>query len=97
MTVQTTLADLESTSAAIFWAKKRCQQSTMTQKRLEALGIHFEVRDLAEHLADAERLRRAGHLAVPVVEPTNPTIPAWAGFRPDRIQALAATTARTRD
>ncbi|MFJ2470542.1 glutaredoxin domain-containing protein [Glutamicibacter sp. NPDC087583] len=87
MTVQSTFAD--PAPVAVVFTRKHCGPCGATVRRFEALGIPHEVRDLAEHLQDAERLRRQGHMQAPVVEPTSPSIPAWSGFRPERIATLA--------
>lgn len=73
------------------YTKEDCKQCELTQQRLEAKGIEFEVRSLEEpgNLAAAKAL---GHLAAPVVvfAPNGPgSEESWSGFRPDRIDEVA--------
>lgn len=68
------------------FSKPSCVQCTATYRALDKLGLEYEVVDLAEDEASLLDLMERGYRSAPVVRADDEY---WAGFRPDRIQALA--------
>lgn len=68
------------------YTKPMCKQCDLTKDRLTAKGIDFEIEDLTipENLEAAKAL---GFMSAPVVMVGDT---GWAGFRPDKIDELAA-------
>lgn len=68
------------------YTKPNCKQCDMTKDRLTALDIPYEVEDLLEP-ANLEAAKALGFMSAPVVMVGED---GWAGFRPDKINELAA-------
>lgn len=67
------------------YSKPQCPQCSLTKALMGAEGIEFVEEDILEpdNLAAAKAL---GHMSAPVVVAGEES---WAGFKPDRIKALA--------
>ena len=70
------------------FSRGKCVQCNATYRALDDNGIEFEVVDVDEHEAAQIRLQQLGFQQLPVVRPVG--VPAWWGFRPDKISELAA-------
>lgn len=68
------------------WTKSNCVQCEQTKKRMDQLGIRYEVKDLELNPLKLDEFKNKGFLQAPIVV-TDTKI--WAGFRPDKIQSLA--------
>ena len=73
-------------------SKPNCVQCAATTRTLDRLGIEYDKWDVE---SDPEAFTLAvnlGYMAVPVVIVSTPGEPDahWAGFRPERIEALVA-------
>ena len=68
------------------YSKPACAQCTATTRALSARGLDFEVIDLTEDDAAMTRVQELGYRQAPVVMAGDDH---WAGFRPDKIGALA--------
>lgn len=73
------------------YSKPACPQCTMTYRTLDSQGIGYRVVDVTEvEAAMLYVVEELGYRAAPVVvvddEPEN----HWSGFRPDKIQQVAA-------
>ena len=79
-----------STSTITVYSKPACVQCTATYRAMDKLGLHYEVIDLAEDEAALLDVMAMGYQQVPVVVDGDDH---WAGFRPDRIKALATVAA----
>lgn len=66
------------------YTKDACKQCDMTKDVLDAKGIVYEVRDLADPVNLAE-VKAHGYLQAPVVVTDEDH---WSGFRPDKIDEL---------
>ena len=83
-----------TTPAITFYSKPACVQCTMTKKALEKKGLAYAEVDITEDPAAlAYVTRELGYSQAPIVKISDTT--HWAGFRPDRIQSLAAALGRT--
>jgi glutaredoxin-like protein NrdH len=71
------------------FSKNKCVQCDATKAYLKDKGIPFEIVDLATNPEAYDTLIEAGFQAAPVVFAGDES---WAGFRPDRLDALAAQT-----
>lgn len=67
------------------YTKPHCSQCDMTKKKLDSLGIPYEVEDLTEE-GNLEAAKALGHTSAPVVVVGEES---WSGFRPDRINEIA--------
>ena len=72
------------------YTKPSCVQCNATYRALDAKGIDYEVHDLTEDPAALERMKSLGYLQAPVVVVDEEH---WSGFRPDKIDELAARLA----
>lgn len=63
-----------------------CVQCNATVRHLNRLGLEYVLKDAQEALT---ALREAGHTSAPVVYPEGLSGPSWAGYNPDKINALA--------
>lgn len=77
-------------SPVTVYSKPVCVQCTATYRALDKAGIDYTVVDLSTDEAAMEHVRSLGHMQAPVVTVGEES---WAGFRPDRIKALAALVA----
>lgn len=71
----------------IVYTLPSCVQCTATKRRLQARGIEFEVRDLAQDATKAAEFKELGFLTAPIVEYNGDV---WGGFNPDKIDAINA-------
>jgi len=69
------------------YSKPACVQCDATYRALDKKGIEYTVVDISADVGALERVRALGYLRAPVVVAGEES---WAGFRPDRITALAA-------
>ena len=74
-------------TAITIYTKPNCVQCNATYRALDAAGIDYEIRDLTLDPTALEQVKALGHLQAPVVIAGDDH---WAGFRPDKIDALAA-------
>ena len=72
------------------YTKPQCVQCGATIKALDKAGISYQLIDLAEDAEARDYVMALGYLQAPVVVTDHDH---WAGFRPDRIKALASTAA----
>ncbi|WP_045389213.1 glutaredoxin-like protein NrdH [Falsirhodobacter sp. alg1] len=68
------------------YSKPACVQCTATYRALDSKGISYSVIDLSEDADALARVTELGYRQVPVVVAGSDH---WAGFRPDKIGALA--------
>lgn len=71
----------------VVWSKPSCVQCTATYRKLDGLGLTYEVKDLTEHPDAIEAFRARGLLSAPVVIVGDD---AWSGFNPIKLAELAA-------
>lgn len=72
------------------YTKPGCVQCNATYRALDAKGIEYEVHDVTEDAAALELVKSLGYLQAPVVVTD---ADHWSGFRPDKIDELAAERA----
>ena len=72
------------------YTKPSCVQCTATYRALDSKGIEYEVLDLSQDPAALEQVKALGYLQAPVVITDEDH---WSGFRPDKIDELAARLA----
>lgn len=70
------------------FTKPDCPQCVFTKKKLDELGIEYVLRDVMEDGEALRTVKSLGYLAAPVV--LTEIGDHWSGFRPDRINQLAA-------
>lgn len=68
------------------YSKPACVQCTATTRALAAKGLEFDLVDLTLDEKAMARVSELGYRQVPVVMAGDEH---WAGFRPDKIAALA--------
>ncbi|MBY6089697.1 glutaredoxin-like protein NrdH [Pseudooceanicola sp. 502str34] len=68
------------------YSKPACVQCTATTRALDAKGLEFELVDLTQDADAMARVTELGYRQAPVVMAGDDH---WAGFRPDKIAALA--------
>lgn len=68
------------------YSKPACVQCTATIRAFERRGMDYKVIDISTDAEAHETVRGLGYLQVPVVVAGQEH---WAGFRPDKIGALA--------
>jgi glutaredoxin-like protein NrdH len=73
--------------AITVYTKPSCVQCNATYRALDSKGIEYDVLDLSEDPAALERVKSLGYLQAPVVITDEDH---WSGFRPDKIDELAA-------
>ena len=78
------------TMAITVYTKPSCVQCTATYRALDNKGIEYEVRDLSIDENALDAVKALGYLQAPVVITDEEH---WSGFRPDKINALAARLA----
>lgn len=69
------------------YTKPSCVQCNATYKALNERGIPFEKIDISQDLDALQFVQGLGHLQAPVVVTDDDH---WSGFRPDKIEGLAA-------
>lgn len=72
------------------YTKPNCPQCEATKRQLTRQGLDFNVIDLTQDPTALDTLRAAGFMQAPVVMTDNDS---WAGYRPDKIRALAKAKA----
>jgi len=72
------------------YTKPSCVQCTATYRALNARGIEFEVFDVSVDEKALQAVKDLGYLQAPVVIADEEH---WSGFRPDKIDELAAKLA----
>lgn len=75
-----------STDQVTVFSREGCVQCNATYRALDAKGIEYKVLMVTEDVAD--ELRELGFMQLPVVKA--PGIASWSGFRPDKVDELAA-------
>ena len=76
--------------AITVYSKPSCVQCNATYRALDAKGIEYEVTDVSEDAAALEQVKSLGYMQAPVVVADEEH---WSGFRPDKINELAARPA----
>jgi glutaredoxin-like protein NrdH len=69
------------------YSKPACVQCNATYRALDKKGIAYEVVDMSQDASALERVRALGYMQAPVVMTG---ADHWSGFRPDKIEELAA-------
>jgi len=69
------------------YTKPSCVQCTATYRALNAKGIEFEIFDVSVDEKALQTVKELGYLQAPVVIADDEH---WSGFRPDKIDELAA-------
>ncbi|OJX64505.1 MAG: NrdH-redoxin [Micrococcales bacterium 73-13] len=72
------------------YTKPSCVQCTATYRALNAKGIEFEIFDVSVDEKALQAVKDLGYLQAPVVIADEEH---WSGFRPDKIDELAARLA----
>lgn len=72
------------------YTKPACVQCNATKRQLDKAGLEYDVVDLMEDAEALEAVKALGYQQAPVVMADGDH---WAGFRPDKIKALAASLA----
>ncbi|GAA3767185.1 glutaredoxin-like protein NrdH [Microbacterium kribbense] len=73
--------------AITVYTKPSCVQCNATYRALDSKGIEYEVHDLTEDADALAQVKALGYLQAPVVVTDEGH---WSGFRPDKIDELAA-------
>lgn len=76
--------------AVTVYTKPSCVQCTATYRALNAKGIEFEIFDVSVDDKALQAVKDLGYLQAPVVITDEEH---WSGFRPDKIDELAARLA----
>ncbi|GAA3939825.1 glutaredoxin-like protein NrdH [Pseudoclavibacter caeni] len=74
------------------YSKPACVQCNATYRALDRRGIDYTVVDLTTDPDALARVKELGYMQAPVVVTDGGH---WSGFRPDRIDALAAEVSTT--
>ena len=74
-------------SSITVYTKPSCVQCTATYRKLDSKGIEYEILDLSEDETALEKVKELGYLQAPVVVTEDEH---WSGYRPDKIDELAA-------
>ena len=81
------------------YTKPSCVQCTATYRALNAKGIEFEIFDVSVDDKALQAVKELGYLQAPVVIVDGEALDGsgagdhWSGFRPDKIDELAAKLA----
>lgn len=67
------------------YSKPACVQCTQSKKKLDQLGVVYNVIDVTEDAQALEYVKSLGYMAAPVIVAGEQH---WAGFQPDKITAL---------
>ncbi|WP_028245320.1 glutaredoxin-like protein NrdH [Pseudoclavibacter soli] len=73
--------------AVTVYSKPACVQCNATYRALDKRGIDYTVVDITEDAAALDHVKGLGYQQAPVVVTD---AGHWSGFRPDKIDALAA-------
>lgn len=76
------------------YTKPSCVQCNATYKALDKAGVEYEVVDISVDAGARDYVMALGYLQAPVVVAGEDH---WAGFRPDRVKALAAARVKSPD
>ncbi len=76
--------------AITVYSKPSCVQCNATYRALDAKGIEYEVTDVSQDAEALEQVKSLGYMQAPVVVADEDH---WSGFRPDKIDELAARLA----
>ena len=76
--------------AITVYSKPSCVQCTATYRALDKKGLEYEILDVSVDEQALETVRGLGYMQAPVVVSEGDH---WSGFRPDRIEELAARLA----
>lgn len=68
-------------------SKPSCVQCSASYRALDSKGIDYQVVDMSQDVDALERVKALGYLQAPVVITDEDH---WSGFRPDKIDELAA-------
>jgi len=74
-------------SMVTVYSKSNCSQCKATYRQMDKFGIEYMVVDVETDKDSFDALVAEGYRAMPVVKTDSE---CWSGFRPDKIQALAA-------
>ncbi|MDO5663173.1 MAG: glutaredoxin-like protein NrdH [Brachybacterium sp.] len=75
------------------YSKPMCVQCDATKRALNKAGVDYALVDLTEDAEALATVKALGYMQAPVVITGDDH---WAGFRPDKIKALAAAGAPAR-
>jgi glutaredoxin-like protein NrdH len=78
------------TMAITVYSKPSCVQCTATYRALDKKGIEYEIFDVSIDEKALQAVKELGYMQAPVVVTDDDH---WSGFRPDRIEELAAKIA----
>lgn len=81
--ISTQPSDLETTITV--YTKPACVQCRQTKKALDRKGVQYNTVDVSEDAQALEYVKSLGFMSAPVVVTTDDS---WAGYRPERIDAL---------
>jgi glutaredoxin-like protein NrdH len=84
------LREKQGEMAITVYTKPSCVQCNATYRALDSKGIEYDILDLSEDPAALEHVKSLGYLQAPVVVTDEDH---WSGFRPDKIDDLAARLA----
>ena len=76
--------------AITVYSKPSCVQCNATYRALDAKGIEYSVTDVSQDADALEHVKSLGYMQAPVVVADGEH---WSGFRPDKINELAARLA----
>ncbi|MDM2175292.1 glutaredoxin-like protein NrdH [Mycobacteroides abscessus] len=79
------------TTAVTVYTKPGCIQCEATKKALKKNGVPYTIRDVTVDAAARDAVMKLGYSAAPVVVTAEGD--HWAGFRPDRLKAIARVAA----
>lgn len=83
----------ESQEPVTVYSREGCVQCNATYRALDSEGIPYDVVDVTQDTAALELVKSLGYLQAPVVIAGTDH---WSGFRPDKIDELAALAMRER-
>ena len=69
------------------YTKPACVQCEQTKKLLDRNGVKYDLVDITKDAAAYDKIVAMGFMAAPVVISGDDS---WAGFQPDKINAIAA-------
>jgi glutaredoxin-like protein NrdH len=69
------------------YTKPACVQCDQTKKLLDKNGVEYTTIDISEDQEAFDKIVAMGFMSAPVVISGNDS---WAGFQPDKINAIAA-------
>lgn len=74
--------------AVVVYTKPRCPQCDATKRKLDRSRVPYDSVDVTADPAARETVLKLGYTALPVVVGDDGS--HWSGFRPDKLDALAA-------